>query len=145
MAENQKTNLATVRFSSGVGNTLQIKFPEVVSSNNTCFCNRDITAEELKEIIQYVRKKSNADYKRIFIKDEEKRKTLIAKFHKNKDGYEKNPVYIYKNQKLIKYGNEYYSLEEGIKVEIEKNKAPSYLKEEKNDYTEFGDKLFQNN
>ena len=32
MAENQKTNLATVRFSSGVGNTLQIKFPEVVSS-----------------------------------------------------------------------------------------------------------------
>ena len=32
MAENQKTNLATVRFSSGVGNTLQIKFPKVVSS-----------------------------------------------------------------------------------------------------------------
>ena len=32
MAENQKTNLATVCFSSGVGNTLQIKFPEVVSS-----------------------------------------------------------------------------------------------------------------
>lgn len=29
MAENQKTNLATVRFSSGVGNTLQIKFPPV--------------------------------------------------------------------------------------------------------------------
>ena len=32
MAENKKTNLATVRFSSGVGNTLQIKFPKVVSS-----------------------------------------------------------------------------------------------------------------
>ena len=29
MAENKKTNLATVRFSSGVGNTLQIKFPKV--------------------------------------------------------------------------------------------------------------------
>ena len=29
MAENQKKNLATVRFSSGVGNTLQIKFPPV--------------------------------------------------------------------------------------------------------------------
>ena len=56
MAENQKTNLATVRFSSGIGNTLQIKFPEVVSSNDTCFCNRDFTVDDLKRIIEYVRK-----------------------------------------------------------------------------------------
>ena len=41
MAENQKTNLATVRFSSGVGNTLQIKFPEVRSNNQYIYYTKE--------------------------------------------------------------------------------------------------------
>lgn len=55
MAENQKTNLATVRFSSGIGNTLQIKFPKVARKEEKCSCSISKPAKSFKELIELVK------------------------------------------------------------------------------------------
>jgi len=57
MEENKKTNTAIVRFSSGRGNQMEIKFPKVKSSK-TCFCNRNFSVSELKEIIKALRERT---------------------------------------------------------------------------------------
>lgn len=107
-----------------------------------CFCNRDIEADELREMIIQIRKQSYSILQKQYIKDLGKN-IQIADMHKKNKKYGDNPVYVYENQFVIKYEKEYFSLDTGKKVEV--RGKPNFYMKEKNDYTDFQDNLFQNN
>ena len=141
MAENQKTNLATVRFSSGIGNTLQIKFPEVVSSNDTCFCNRDFTVDDLKRIIEYVRKNDDKHIESQYTDTIQGKEVdpRHRKFH--------NPILKDKNNILVvQMGTEYFSLAKYEKMKYKENEIPHKKRdkygEERDSFTKNGYDLF---
>lgn len=78
MAENQKTNLATVRFSSGVGNTLQIKFPPV--------------KKEKSRFLPYLAFSGIEEHLQRNPKDTIVKKESIKLSNRYKDGFENAPV-----------------------------------------------------
>ena len=141
MAENQKTNLATVRFSSGIGNTLQIKFPEVVSSNDTCFCNRDFTVDDLKRIIEYVRKNDDKHFESQYTDTIQGQEVdpRHRKFH--------NPILKDKNNILVvQMGTEYFRLAKYEKMKYKENEIPHEKRdkygERRDSFTKNGYNLF---
>jgi hypothetical protein len=78
MAENQNTNLATVRFSSGVGNTLQIKFPPV--------------KKEKSRFLPYLAFSGIEEHLQRNPKDTIVKKESIKLSNRYKDGFENAPV-----------------------------------------------------
>lgn len=105
-----------------------------------CFCNRDFTVQEVKDIIKGIRENDNIISRRQYIKDFPENE--VAQFHKNKEGYKNNPVLIYKGKFIVKYGKQYFSLKEGVEEKIpNKVVPPNYIKEF-SDFDEKGDKIF---
>ena len=81
-----------------------------------CFCNRDFTVQEVKDIIKGIRENDNIISRRQYIKDFPENE--VAQFHKNKEGYKNNPVLIYKGKFIVKYGKQYFSLKEGVEEKM---------------------------
>ncbi|WP_454986526.1 glycoside hydrolase family 19 protein [Capnocytophaga bilenii] len=111
---------------------------------NKCYCNADFSAEDLKNIIKNVREKSNVVAQKQFLSSFPP--SEIAAFHKKYPNYQKNPIYTYKGELVIKYGAaDYYSLQKGTKITVDAGTTPVFYVQNKSDYTLFKDNLFHNN
>lgn len=105
-----------------------------------CFCNRDFTVQEVKDIIKGIRENDDIISRRQYIKDFPENE--VAQFHKNKEGYKNNPVLIYKGKFIVKYAEQYFSLKEGVEEKIpNKVVPPNYIKKF-SDFDKKEDKIF---
>ncbi len=126
-----------------------------------CFCNRDFTEKELRNIVIQLRKRETSN-----ITPNGRKNWYIKQnvFTLNKKNPENRPINIkYLNEAIstqknrwiwvtqnnilaLNFGNEYYNLETAEKIEdSELEHPPTRYAIEENKFTEMGDKLFNSN